>query len=780
MNITKNLLPIIRKYTGLDPYYHKVDNRPLKDLETSTVVLAGAVDAVTDSSRSVAAALGFVARGYAMRAGIETEVAVGSPALSEMNFITQHAFLIQQKAVQTGDTRLIPKIGIQVSSIAHAVSAAASGGNYKLSTLDARIVPADGAIPFYNEDNTDYPSEDLFEVGNIEWSVVDHGDYSLANLAQSPAAAASGWTRCCVFRVPYGTTEIDTDMVTYAGFKEDGAVFGFGGGGSNYELNIDYRIVGTSGGVSVGSTYTDFSSITIDTQYAMVFVQGIFQFGYQILNSSTIRIPKVLPNGTHVAFVSTAGGQYTGGQYLEQRVQGVTGQSTFSNLQVNAYFSSVYITGAYQGKHTYTVVSESEISLNQALEADADVFFVEIRSGIADSAQNVPAGGTTGQVLKKLSDDDFNFDWEDEAAVDILPEADPVTDLGKVLVYVGDVDDAPVYEWQAQLPVVPAPLTETQKEAAILALVNSQKACNRPPIVVHNKAIIDSGHYVIGHYLGAQVYASTDFGRTWGLLAEGVTLPNGIGGLAYRVSTDTLIAVGGGKICRSTNQGATWTVVFTPANPDVFFNHVVVNQETGQFAAVGTAGTVAYSTNDGVTWAEYSLNLDLDLTDITVVADGSTGKWVAVGVDGDDVVTTHLYYTGAAPSSEAWTGITDAAIDITGGFVKCISDGAVYIAVAASGEVARSVSPGVSWANVHSMPTGITGKGIGYFDDVFVAFGTNNNASISIDEGVTWDDYVVGNGDSSEIYTTMIADGTSGFILGSYDTARAFSKIRRS
>lgn len=52
--------------------------------------------------------------------------------------------------------------------------------------------------------------------------------------------------------------------------------------------------------------------------------------------------------------------------------------------------------------------------LNQPVEADFDGFW---RPRFVPSAVNglLPTGGTTGQVLKKQSDDDYDTDWEDEA-----------------------------------------------------------------------------------------------------------------------------------------------------------------------------------------------------------------------------------------------------------------------------------------------------------------------------------------------------------------------------
>jgi len=104
--------------------------------------------------------------------------------------------------------------------------------------------------------------------------------------------------------------------------------------------------------------------------------------------------------------------------------------------------------GPWNGGSTYDLgdavqhLGSSYISLqddntaNEPLVEGTDFWDLIALKG--DDGAGFPTGGTTGQVLTKLSDTDFDADWED------LPDLTPLTTVGDLVVYDGDVTRLPV------------------------------------------------------------------------------------------------------------------------------------------------------------------------------------------------------------------------------------------------------------------------------------------------------------------------------------------------
>jgi hypothetical protein len=841
-----------------------VDNRPLKDINTNLEFVARSTDASLDGEKAAAIALGFVARGYAtseMTVGVHS---YNDPANFDLTF--DHAFLIQHKAVSIADTRLVPKIGLSVEGTQLTLNPAITVGTYKLYSIDARITTPDASVPHYDATNPAYATVSPFEIGGVEFALIDDGEVLDSIPAYPPTPVVSGWTRLCVARIPQSATLLDEDYFVWDNYRYDGVAFGSGGGGQ-YELNVDTRVVGTAPWgtspkmvVAGGKTY--IYDLQVDADFAQVYIDGAFQTPSSYENSAgTIVIDDELPNGTRVDLLTTAGGRYTTGKIWEDVRIADPGESVFNSLRVRPDFASLYIDGLYQARTTWEVTGSDQATLKSPITKRCVIVFSERSAGLADNEYNVPSGGNTGDVLAKVTGADFDYAWVAPTGGGAsLPPADPVTDLGKALVYTGlDMSYQPTYEWRtvsgnstvstgflheelvlstpAQvvattrhpgnalifldgafqgkrgtdfqvtdgvnaidfLAVIPAgskinviyidnlALVSTQRlETALLALVNCQAAASRPNVVVHNACNAGDGMYMVGSYVSSDIAVSMDYGRSWNRFTPtSGTVPDEIGGIT-RLPSGRFIAVGTAGVSYSDDLGANWTqsTFGAPLPANTKLMAVVYNTETLSLISVGSNGVVAYSTDSGATFSWNQINVNLDLTDIELVEDGANGQWVVTGVDGAGVVTTHLYHSSADPSTNTWTGIPDSTFSPTTfgtGFTKVVSSGATWVVSSKNAKILYTVNPSVptAWAMTYEITRSDEATGVAYFDGLFAVFCMNNIAAVSTDLGSNWDEYILGNGDSNEVFTDMLVEGTSATILGGFDTARCFSKIRR-
>lgn len=854
-----------RFHTTLDPYLAAVDNRPLKDTHSNLTFVGRSTDAALDSGRAAAVALGFVARGYAT-----SEMMVGTHTLNDpsaFDLAIQHAFLIQHKDVSGTDLRVVPKIGVSVEGTSFVLTKAATVGYYRLYAIDARITTPDASVPHYDATNPAYATVSPFDIGGVEFDLIDDGEIPNASPSQPPTAVAFGWTRLAVVRVPETAIALDEDYFTWDNYRYDGVAFGSGGGGV-YELNVDSRVVGTApGGVSpdliVGVDFTDIDNIVVDVDFAQVYIDGVFQTpsNYEKYPPSKIRIDAALPTGTRVDILTTAGGRYTTGKIWEDVRIAEPGESVFNQLQCRPDFSSLYIDGLYQPRTTWEVTGSDQITLNVPLTKKCVVILSERSAGLADNEYNVPSGGNTGDVLTKVTGADFDYAWLPPTGGGAsLPPADPVADLGKALVYTGlDLSFQPTYAWRTiagdstistgflhEEVILPVPaqvvattrhpgnalifldgafqgkrgtdyqvtdnvnaidflgvlpagskinviyidnlaLVSTQRlETALLALVNCQAAASRPNVVVHNACNAGDGMYMVGSFISSDIAVSMDYGRSWNRFTPtSGTVPDEIGGIT-RLPSGRFIAVGVDGVSYSDDLGANWTQstfgVALPASTKLMA--VVYNSETGSLVSVGSNGVVAYSTDSGASFSWNQVDTNLDLTDIELVEDGANGQWVITGVDGAGTPATHLYHSSVDPSLNTWTGIPDSTFSpatFGGGFTKVVSSGATWVVSSKNAKILYTVNPSVptAWALTYEITRSDEATGVAYFDGLFAVFCMNNIAAVSMDLGSNWDEYILGNGDSNEVFTDMLVEGTSATILGGYDTARCFSKIRR-
>lgn len=211
-------------------------------------------------------------------------------------------------------------------------------------------------------------------------------------------------------------------------------------------------------------------------------------------------------------------------------------------------------------------------------------------------------------------------------------------------------------------------------------------------------ALTRSGTALIGvSGTDGSIKRSTDDGATFST----VFTPTG-GSVLQNVSASgsTVIAVGtSGYIVRSTDAGATWTALDTTAAPASLGSLQDVASSNGTlWVAVGKSATnkvsVAYSTNAGAAWTAGTIgtaNGDLR----GVAYDASATRWAAVGNDG---FGTAALYTST--NGQTWTAVTLPSPSTSALALRDVAtDGAGnLVAVGDSGTILTSANAGTSYS----------------------------------------------------------------------------------
>jgi photosystem II stability/assembly factor-like uncharacterized protein len=162
----------------------------------------------------------------------------------------------------------------------------------------------------------------------------------------------------------------------------------------------------------------------------------------------------------------------------------------------------------------------------------------------------------------------------------------------------------------------------------------------------------------------------------------------------------TVVAVGdGGKIFRSTDNGATWTAVANSGFGSLNINAVAYGG--GAFVAVGNGGAIRVSTDDGVTWGSG------EYTSVLVPEEKRTipGYWdtmtafFPIWVPKHEV-TIPAYYTTESPSPFG-TGNINAITFVTSN---------TFIAAGDYGKIAWSRNGGLNWTETETSGFGSGSK----------------------------------------------------------------------
>lgn len=188
-----------------------------------------------------------------------------------------------------------------------------------------------------------------------------------------------------------------------------------------------------------------------------------------------------------------------------------------------------------------------------------------------------------------------------------------------------------------------------------------------------NAVIIDHSNANTFYAGGAQggVWKTTDAGVTWSTTSDGWPLL-GVSSLAQHPGDANIILagtgdfygsdVGGIGIMRSTNAGATWTLVGTnigsgSVSSIVFFpeNPSIVLASAGR----SSSGRVYRSVDAGVTWAPVASIPAGPWSDVRIGAqrlDGTRTIWAASGSISSPAISSKLYKSN--DSGQTWTAVT--------------------------------------------------------------------------------------------------------------------------
>ncbi len=805
----------IRFYTVLDPYYYTIDNRPLQDFETNQTLLADAGDAGYDASKAVAIAAGFSMRGYA-----QENFGVGQVSFPvDLTFQVDRAIFNHALAVSGTDAREVPHLGIGIDPVVIGpFTAAVTPGEERPFLVQARKVDADANTPFYDPANV--YSDEAYIIGGIEYDIKQGADVAIGAGIFSIPAPDAGWIPAFNVILIEGSATVDPADVTYgtaaARFHDEGAVLGGGGGGSSFELNVDTRIA--------TADQQTFTLLSVDANFALVFLDGVFQSGATVIDADTVDLAEPVPAGSVVDFVTTAGGTYIAGTVKRDRRIATLDQQVFGSLTVNAFFASIYIQGVYQDE--FNVIDSQTIELISPVPEGTRVVFEEKSAGIADVGIVVPPGGDPGFVLTKNSGADYDFDWLPGGGGAVVPNggstgqvltknsnADQDVDwldsaggggpglpfsvetqlaaAGQVVFVVAtDPSTMMVYRQGIhitedviitppnQISVAPAAAAgeefvfvqtgggtldaiTIQKENDLQLILNSRNSTIPPDAAINDVEPLPGNVLLAGSVASAELWRSNNAGQTWQPEAPG-NLPAGIYGLAYNGSR--LIAVGdGGDNSYSDDLGVSWTSNAAVPGVAVALTSAAWDADNSLFITVGDGGVLATSV-DGITWIPQVL--DGGTIDFKDVHDAS-GRTVAVGKGG----TVENIFTST--DGLVWFAATEAGL--TGGFEKVYNGGGVWFA-SGENEIATSIS-GASWGNAAAITE--EGTGILYVDGVYLVFAEMGNVWASTDSAVTWTNHLLGGNVLTDYIKAATVVGSSISLLGSYQMTRYISKIIR-
>ena len=227
---------------------------------------------------------------------------------------------------------------------------------------------------------------------------------------------------------------------------------------------------------------------------------------------------------------------------------------------------------------------------------------------------------------------------------------------------------------------------------------------------------------------GGKISRSTDNGATWSALIGNPFGVNAVEGVCF--ANGVFIAVGTAGISRSTDNGVTWSaLVASPfgasqVNYSVYGNGVIV--------AGTNDGKIARSTDLGLTWGSLITN-PLGGQAVYCVAYGN-GVFVITGSTGGIIRSTDLGLT--------WGSLITNPFGATQVFNVAFGN-TVFVAVGAGGKIARSIDSGITWGSLLATPFGaINVDSVAYLFGIFQV-GSDNGQARSVDNGITWSSLIV-------------------------------------
>ncbi len=394
-----NTLPSVRYYTSGDIYHYEVDNRPLSDLAARDDSLRTAINALEKNSRLGSLVDSFIARGLATQNTMVGKLSFNAT----MTFSVTRAFLTQEIELDPVNFpgEILPAIGVTTEPESFLLTNPGAGYIRPFS-IQARRKAASTDLPvFYDASQSSYN-----DVADIEYQMLVGTDVG-ANPVYP--AVTPGWIEIFRIATTSTTSNISEGLITKVNFIEEGDFAGSGGGTGVYEYLHEQVVV-------TGSPTSEISGVGINCNYAFVFVDKAIQFNVNRINASTVQFSEPLPVGTVVDFIVTAGGiaDPASPSQIYQVFTASGGQTVFPGVLAKDATALVFIDGAFQERGTWSINDGTgDLTLDEACATGEKVIVFELKAIGSGGGTGAPVGGTTGQVLTKITDNDHDYDWQD-------------------------------------------------------------------------------------------------------------------------------------------------------------------------------------------------------------------------------------------------------------------------------------------------------------------------------------------------------------------------------
>jgi hypothetical protein len=182
----------------------------------------------------------------------------------------------------------------------------------------------------------------------------------------------------------------------------------------------------------------------------------------------------------------------------------------------------------------------------------------------------------------------------------------------------------------------------------------------------------------------SDVYVSNDSGSSW--VSSGLGALNWFGIAMSGDGINQTAVVYSGQIYASTNTGATWNVIAT--SPSLLWNGVAMSQNGAVQTAVADFGQIYVSTDTGVTWNVSASSPSVRWQSITMSSDGVTQAAVA---------TNYKIYL-SVDSGSTWA-LSVESPSLLWRSIDVSADGVTQIAVADDSKIYISTDTGATWVS---------------------------------------------------------------------------------
>lgn len=387
----------VRYLTSGDPYHYTVDNRPLGDLAQRDNTLKTAIETAYKQDRLTAVTSGFLARGYTTQ-----NMMIGKLNYpGGLSFQVVRSFIVQEVEVDPIAYAgvLMPALGVSQTAQTFNFTTPAVGYIRPVSIQARRKTPTADHPPYY----TGSSQNDANIIYDIEYQV-KNGTDSLGTLVYP--SIDPGWIE--VFRLAIGanTSLINSSNVERRSFKEEGQL--------NEAAAATYEYKHEHIEVTLANTSDTFTGITVNCNYGFVFVDGAIQYDVTRLSETSIQFPEVIPPGSVIDIIVTAGGQAVPADNTRsfQNFTATDGQTVFTGVNGRNATSLVFITGLLQAPDTWSINDNLKtLTLSSAAKAGEVITVLEVKA-IPFGQPHIP-GGTIGQALVKNSSTDDDYSWQD-------------------------------------------------------------------------------------------------------------------------------------------------------------------------------------------------------------------------------------------------------------------------------------------------------------------------------------------------------------------------------